>query len=60
MTRPTLNLGLRTFLFAGRLTRPNRTYRIQRRETEQLQAGLTEAEERGAGKGGRMEAWYGS
>lgn len=26
------NLGLRTFLFAGRFTRPNRTYRVQRRE----------------------------
>lgn len=50
------NLGLRTFLFAGRFTRPNRTYRVQRREAQQLQARSTEVEERGAGEGGRVEA----
>lgn len=56
--RSSWNLGLRTFLFAGRLTRANRTYRVQRRKAEQFQAGLAEIEKGRAGEGGRMEARF--
>lgn len=56
-----MNKSIREFGFntsvsvAGRFTRTNRTYRVQRREEKQFQTGPSEAEEGRARQSRRME-----